>query len=697
MGYRLANQENPSQKRRGKWTAGKRFIAVIAIILAMCGTFPSFALANHAEQAMAAAYYKIVSDIVYHNGIHTDSDLFDSGLAYADLIDFDGNGIPELYIIYSTWESSSYGGFFEEVWTYSNGNVQKVYEEEDSPSGLIGDRAVSLSSAEGKSYLVYTHEYASGRGDYPFKNNFSRQHTFLTLVNNRMVETASLDYFWEEHWETREERITYTIMENGRERQISEREYQSMLRKYGIDTQREIISSSAGYKSFAFDMTNNEEKVFSFLNSLADKMRAKNLGENQWPQLSLRQKNELTSFLFNFAGIGSIDLRHYTDEEVIRYIKDAWFFRTLDDSLMRKLDQIGEPILMEVKSPDGSYEWFFESYSAKAFVEAAQSLFGITLEKKSNGFAYYDNENDYFYLPEYAFGGNPSIIFPRVQGLYALGDGLYYAEFYRYGVDYFEIGRERIDDYRNAYETLTEWEKSIAVMDGSGYALLHKTEESPFGWQLIAIDHTGILPDDKALNTLKQEWKTRNNPDSWAISEVNAAIQANLVPNSLQGWYGIPITRAEFSRLMMSFLTAKTGKTMDELLNERGKTINFQAFEDTSDEVVLAANALGIVNGRGDRIFDPDGLISRQEAAVMLANAAKQIGLKADGPVQKFADEGQIASWAREAVKFVSSAEDRSTGSKVMGGVTNNKFEPTATFTRQQAIITVKRLFYTNG
>lgn len=684
--------ESASTKRSRKGLAGKRFIVVLAAILALYGVLPSLALASGAEPSPEAAYYRLVSDIVHHYGVHQDPELYDSGLAYAELIDFDGNGVPELYIIYATHVTETYGGFIQEIWTYRNGNVHKVYEDEDGELGLIGDRAVALSSAQGKSYLVYSSSYSSGLGDYPYTNNSFSSDKFLTLVDNQMVEAASALYVWEEHEETGEVRRTYTITENGKERQASREEYRNLLQKYGGDARKEIVASSAGDKSFAFDMTNNEGKIRAFLESLAGNMRSKDLTANQWPQWSLNEKNELTSFLFNFAGLGNIDLRHYTDAEVIRYIKNGAFHGTLDQALASKLQPIGNPVEREVKNREGSYMWFFDRYSAAAYREAAQALFGVSLEKKSNDFAYY--EPDYFYLPEYAFGGNPETVFPRVQGVYALGDGLYYAEFDLYGAFSGDVDHKV---YRNAYETLPERAQEAAYRTGSGYALLHKTAESPYGWQLIAFDNSGVLPGDQMLNAFKEAWPTRNDPDSWAIPEVKAAVQANLVPEHLQGWYGSPITRAEFSRLIMNFLTVKTGKTTDQLLGEHGRTINPWAFEDTDDGMVLAVNALGIVSGKGDGIFDPDGLISRQEAAVMLTNAAKLVGLKASGPAQKFADESQIAAWAREAVKFVSAAEDRTNGAKIMSGVANNQFGPTATFTRQQAIITVKRLLNTNG
>ncbi len=72
-----------------------------------------------------------------------------------------------------------------------------------------------------------------------------------------------------------------------------------------------------------------------------------------------------------------------------------------------------------------------------------------------------------------------------------------------------------------------------------------------------------------------------------------------------------------------------------------------------------AANSKGIVSGRSATTFDPEGLITRQEAAVMVTNAAKYCAMKTelnDGAVRdtlaQFGDYITIASWAKNAMAF---------------------------------------------
>lgn len=75
------------------------------------------------------------------------------------------------------------------------------------------------------------------------------------------------------------------------------------------------------------------------------------------------------------------------------------------------------------------------------------------------------------------------------------------------------------------------------------------------------------------------------------------------------------------------------------------------------------ANSSGIVNGVGSSKFNPDGTITRQEAAAMVARAAKLCGLDTamDAAATKdmlaqFGDYRSVASWAKEPMAFCYSA-----------------------------------------
>ena len=183
-------------------------------------------------------------------------------------------------------------------------------------------------------------------------------------------------------------------------------------------------------------------------------------------------------------------------------------------------------------------------------------------------------------------------------------------------------------------------------------------------------------------------------PSSWAAVEVNAAIKLDIVPQSLHDGYTKPITRAEFCELMVRLLTVKQGKSIDDILKASDKQTS-NVFTDTTDRNILAAYALGIVNGVGNNRFAPNNEITRQEAATMLVRAASLLGrVPSASSALSFSDRSLIDSWARGGVVAATSVlKDATNNTFLMTGTGNNKFSPLNKYTREQAIITAKRLY----
>ncbi|MDP4153535.1 MAG: S-layer homology domain-containing protein [Bacillota bacterium] len=183
-------------------------------------------------------------------------------------------------------------------------------------------------------------------------------------------------------------------------------------------------------------------------------------------------------------------------------------------------------------------------------------------------------------------------------------------------------------------------------------------------------------------------------PAEWAKDEVSEADKLSLMPEGFDQWYNYDITRKDFCTLVVNMIEKKTGKTIDKVLADKGLTVNKDAFNDTGNSNILAAAALGIVNGKGEKLFDPSGHITRQEAAAMLYRTAKVLGYsEPQGDAISFTDSSSFADWGKDAISYVSSATDKTNNLKVMNGMDGGKFEPNSHYTRQQAIITIKRLF----
>lgn len=186
--------------------------------------------------------------------------------------------------------------------------------------------------------------------------------------------------------------------------------------------------------------------------------------------------------------------------------------------------------------------------------------------------------------------------------------------------------------------------------------------------------------------------------DSWAYDEVCKAIEAGLVPNSLQNQYRSNITRADFALLLTEVATVITDKDLETLVKDTtGKTLDeikaSAPFVDDTSDAVLAANALGIIKGDGQGNFLPYDTISRQDAATMLLRAATAIkadamegwGDKIAQANVQFDDGNAFADYAREAIGVMAALD-------VMKGVGDNQFAPNEKYTRQQSFMTVYRL-----
>jgi len=147
-------------------------------------------------------------------------------------------------------------------------------------------------------------------------------------------------------------------------------------------------------------------------------------------------------------------------------------------------------------------------------------------------------------------------------------------------------------------------------------------------------------------------------PSAWAVESVARARDMNLIP--VQGGYQQATTRAEFSAFAVRLYQHQNGAITGYNRNQ---------FTDTNDPYVARAAHVGLVNGVGDGRFNPNGLITRQEAAT-------------------FGDTGSVPAWARDGINWA-----QSTTPTVMGGVGNNMFAPTGAYTREQTAVSLVRVY----
>lgn len=162
----------------------------------------------------------------------------------------------------------------------------------------------------------------------------------------------------------------------------------------------------------------------------------------------------------------------------------------------------------------------------------------------------------------------------------------------------------------------------------------------------------------------------------WAESVITQWQSKGLIQGYEDGTFkpGNTITRAEFVTLMN---------------NAKGfwseGSINFSDVKNGSwfYSAVARAVAAGYVKGYSDGSFKPNNTITRAEAAVMIANAARLSANEAGA--YRFTDVGSIPAWARGSVGAVVAAG-------YMTGYPDGSFDANASISRAEAVSSLNRM-----
>lgn len=187
----------------------------------------------------------------------------------------------------------------------------------------------------------------------------------------------------------------------------------------------------------------------------------------------------------------------------------------------------------------------------------------------------------------------------------------------------------------------------------------------------------------------------------WAESEIQRAAANNLMLFELMGQYTQNITRLDFCKLAFRLIATEVNPYSDSrseiwdaverIISEKGLTeaVSNVEFTDCDCAEVNLLAAAGIIYGMGDGTFAPNSSITREQAAVILYRMAAFLGNKtivSPNNVVYYYDENMISDWAQTAVKSM-----REMG--VMYGTSDYDFSPQGTYTVEQALLTMLRLY----
>lgn len=165
----------------------------------------------------------------------------------------------------------------------------------------------------------------------------------------------------------------------------------------------------------------------------------------------------------------------------------------------------------------------------------------------------------------------------------------------------------------------------------------------------------------------------------WAKSDIEKAIALNIINVGGNYNFPAPITREEFCELIYNYCY-NVVKEVDTVTGEN-------KFTDTTNSKIIRLNAMGIINGKSETEFAPNDLLTREEAAVILNRMVnKTIPVPVTEMYFNFDDETSISDWASDSIQVMCNMG-------VMNGVGENKFAPQDTYTTEQAIVTIVRVY----
>lgn len=203
----------------------------------------------------------------------------------------------------------------------------------------------------------------------------------------------------------------------------------------------------------------------------------------------------------------------------------------------------------------------------------------------------------------------------------------------------------------------------------------------------IAIALLGVMlisPVVTIKNSVNATAVTETHLSDWSKNEIDFLVQKALIPAGLLNkkidFFNEDITRERFALLITQFYEHFEG--------EIKLTKEDDIFKDTEDESILKAAKIGVIKGKGEGLFDPEGKITREEIATMLNRLF--LALEVNAPItmewRYYADESEMSDWAKGSIQTLNKLG-------IIKGVGENKIDPKGYTTGEQASVMIKRSY----
>ncbi|HEY4391805.1 MAG TPA: glycosyl hydrolase family 18 protein [Paenibacillus sp.] len=179
----------------------------------------------------------------------------------------------------------------------------------------------------------------------------------------------------------------------------------------------------------------------------------------------------------------------------------------------------------------------------------------------------------------------------------------------------------------------------------------------------------------------------KDDPD-WAAQDISSAVTKMIASGDSADQFGAKrsITRTEVIAMIVRGLG---------LIPQENSTAPYAdvSLDSQYAEEIAAAKQAGLIQGRSADSFDPDAAITRQELAVMLANAMKYVGKGHTANttlLAGFKDHLEIADYAQSSMALM-------VEQNIMKGVSVTSLSPRTNVTKAQMAVTVMRMLRSLG
>jgi len=334
------------------------------------------------------------------------------------------------------------------------------------------------------------------------------------------------------------------------------------------------------------------------------------------------------------------------------------------------MNYIGERIGFDIEFVNMSFDQLFSAVidgevactiSGIAITEERKNVIDYTIPYLSAKVTYSDGETSDTSIEQYA------IVFPnnsveKAKVLEAAG---------------------QIAIYNLVNDALTELieDKTVEKL-GEKYNLNKAADTDEFDYEYTVMPVPTDLPNGKNDTTgdkVMSDGTPPAPPSDWAKESVDKAKSLNIINDDVVYSYRMSITREKFCEIIYNYCSI-----VGELVVDDGHIV----FKDTDNVKVQILNAMGIINGKSSTEFAPNDLLTREEAATILFRMIDAVhpDWAAHQVYYDFEDAADISDWAMDSIQTICNMG-------VIEGVGNKKFAPKDTFTTEQAIATIVRVY----